>query len=182
MAADALTPPSPVPTNLHGAPGADSSEEPIWEREKPCGREWKPGLALLRALRDYQGARNFFSRGIATLRHRFWSAVAGCDIPLNSRIAGGFMIPHPNGVVIHPEAEIGTNVLIFQQVTIGAGGPIDGAPRICSGAMIGAGSKVLGGIRIGKNAKIGANAVVLQDIPDGGTAVGIPARIISCNY
>lgn len=179
MAANALTPPSPVPTISHGTDGATSSDEPNWEREKPCGREWKPGLSLLRALRDYHKARHPITRGIATLRHRFWSAVAGCDIPLNSRIAGGFMIPHPNGIVIHPEAEIGANVLIFQQATIGAGGPIDGAPRICSGAMIGAGAKVLGGIRIGKNAKIGANAVVLNDIPDGATAVGIPAKIVS---
>lgn len=89
------------------------------------------------------------------------------------------MIPHPNGIVIHPDADIGPNVLIFQQATIGAGGPIDGAPQIGSGAMIGAGAKILGGIRVGKNAKIGANAVVLNDIPDGATAVGIPARILS---
>lgn len=179
MAANALTPPSPAPTFSHGTDGADSSEEPIWDREKPFGREWKPGLSLLRSLRDYQRARNPITKGIATLRHRFWSAIAGCDIPLNSRIAGGLLIPHPTGIVIHPEAEIGANVLIFQQATIGAGGPIDGAPRIGAGAMIGAGAKILGGISIGKNAKIGANAVVLNDIPDGATAVGIPARVLS---
>ena len=36
-----------------------------------------------------------------------------------------------------------------------------------------------GGVRIGNNARIGANAVVLIDIPDGCTAVGVPAKIIS---
>ena len=28
-------------------------------------------------------------------------------------------MPHPNGIVIHPDAEIGPNCLLFQQVTIG---------------------------------------------------------------
>jgi serine O-acetyltransferase len=182
MAAHILSKPCSVSTTNRNGDLAPTSVEPNWEREKPCGREWKPGLFLLKSLRDYQRAKNPLTRGITTIRHRFWSAVAGCDIPLNSRIAGGLMIPHPIGIVIHPEAEIGANVLIFQQATIGAGGPVDGAPRIGSGVMIGAGAKILGGICIGKDARIGANAVVLSDIPEGATAVGIPAKIISCNY
>jgi serine O-acetyltransferase len=44
--------------------------------------------------------------------------------------------------------------------------------------LVGGGAKVLGAIRIGDNARIGANAVVLRDVPDGATAVGVPARII----
>jgi len=37
---------------------------------------------------------------------------------------------------------------------------------------------VLGPITVGEGAKIGSNAVVVRDVPAGGTAVGIPARII----
>jgi serine O-acetyltransferase len=44
--------------------------------------------------------------------------------------------------------------------------------------MVGVGAKVLGPITVGNDARIGANAVVLRDVPDGGTAVGVPARII----
>jgi serine O-acetyltransferase len=43
---------------------------------------------------------------------------------------------------------------------------------------VGTGAKLLGGIHIGHNVRIGANAVVLKDIPDGATAVGVPAQII----
>jgi serine O-acetyltransferase len=43
---------------------------------------------------------------------------------------------------------------------------------------IGAGAKLLGGITVGDHVKIGANAVVISDVPDGATAIGIPARII----
>jgi serine O-acetyltransferase len=111
------------------------------------------------------------------LHHRFWSAVCGADIPLNSQLGGGLILTHPNGIVIHPGAKVGVNCLIFQQVTIGVG-TIPGLPTIAGHVDIGAGAKILGGIHIGAHAMIGANAVVLQDVPGGATAVGIPARIL----
>ena len=46
--------------------------------------------------------------------------MTGADIPLNCKLGGGLQLPHPNGIVIHPDAEIGPNCLLFQQVTIGA--------------------------------------------------------------
>jgi serine O-acetyltransferase len=111
------------------------------------------------------------------LRHRFWSVVTGADIPLNCRIGGGLLIPHPNGIVIHPEAEIGANCLIFQQVTIGSRGK-GGVPVIEGHVDIGAGAKILGPARVGAHARIGANAVVTGDVPRGATAAGTPAAIL----
>jgi serine O-acetyltransferase len=102
--------------------------------------------------------------------------VTGADIPLNCKLGGGLMLPHPNGIVIHPDAEIGPNCLLFQQVTLGGGA--GGAPRIGGHVDIGAGAKILGAVTIGRHAQIGANAVVLDDVPDGATAVGVPARVI----
>jgi serine O-acetyltransferase len=102
--------------------------------------------------------------------------VSGADIPINTRIGGGLLIPHPNGVVIHSDAEIGINCLLFQQATIGTRG--GGAPRVGNHVDIGAGARVLGSIRVGDYARIGANAVVLEDVPRDKTAVGIPARIL----
>jgi serine O-acetyltransferase len=80
--------------------------------------------------------------------------------------------------VIHPDSIIGVNCLIFQQVTIGAGGTVPGVPTIGGHVDVGAGARILGGVTIGNHARIGANAVVLQDVPEGATAVGVPARII----
>ncbi len=111
-----------------------SADIPDWTRESPR-QFWDPGRQLLRSLRGYQ---SWQSRGGVlgrvlcrwyVLRHRFWGVVTGADIPLNCRIGGGLLIPHPNGIVIHPEAEIGVNCLIFQQVTIGTRGK-GGAPII----------------------------------------------------
>ena len=102
--------------------------------------------------------------------------VTGADIPLGSKIAGGLLIPHPNGIVIHPDAEIGPNCLLFQQVTIGTAE--GGVPRLGGHVDVGAGAKLIGPITIGDHARIGANAVVTRDVPAGATAVGIPARIL----
>jgi serine O-acetyltransferase len=109
------------------------------------------------------------------LRYRFWSVVTGAEIPLNCNIGGGLLINHPNGIVIHPEARIGVNCLILQQVTVGTRDKT-GVPDIGGHVDIGAGAKILGPVRIGDHAKIGANAVVVSDVPSGAVAVGIPAK------
>ncbi len=79
------------------------------------------------------------------LRHRFWSVVTGADIPLGSRIDGGLLLPHPNGVVIHPHARVGPNCLIFQQVTLGTGGSSRACRPSAGHVDIGAGARILGG-------------------------------------
>lgn len=147
-----------------------------WSRERRA-RFWDPGRQLLASIRGYQRAQGGWGRGWHGLCHRFWSVVAGAEIPLNSQIGGGLLIPHPNGIVIHPGATIGPNCLIFQQVTLGA--DEGGAPIIGGHVDIGAGAKILGAVRIGDHARIGANAVVLADVPAGATAVGIPARVVT---
>ncbi len=159
-----------------------SPSTPDWSREAKSFWVWSPSRSLLASLRSYQRHRGRRSplhvalRMLATLRHRFWSVVTGADIPLNSIIGGGLLMPHPNGIVIHPDARIGPNCLIFQQVTIGFRG--SGLPTIGGHVDIGAGAKILGGIVLSDHAQIGANAVVLIDVPEGRIAVGIPASLV----
>jgi len=144
-----------------------------WSRERlAAGKWWEPSKRLLKSIRDYQRSRSKW----AVLRHRFWSVVTGADIPVNSRIGGGLLLPHPQGIVIHPDAEIGPNCLLFQQVTIGA--DTRGIPRLGAHVDVGAGARIIGPVRIGDYARIGANAVVTIDVPKGATAVGVPARIV----
>jgi len=177
--------PAPVRRPAAATPRpAISATVPDWAREYKAPFAWSPPYALLASLRDYQRWRsgNVLQRAVlmrwAVLRHRFWSVITGADLPLNTRIAGGLKLTHPNGVVVHPAADIGPNCLLFQQVTLGTGGKIPGAPRLVGHNAIGAGAKILGGVTIGAHAKVGANAVVLCDVPEGATAVGIPARIV----
>lgn len=146
-------------------------------------RYWDPSVRLIESLRDYQravrsgGTLGTVRAKLAVLRHRFWSAVTGADIPLNTWSLGeGLELPHPNGVVIHPDSEVGANCRIFQQVTLGTG-PIAGLPRIGADVHIGAGAKIIGGVVIGDRAVIGANSVVISDVPADMTAAGIPAEL-----
>jgi len=156
-----------------------SAREPDWSREKPS-RFWDPGRKLLRSIRRYQhlkSRKNPLARALSwccVIQHHFWSAVTGADIPLNSKIGGGLLIPHPNGIVFHPGVVIGPNCLIYQQVTLGSNGK--GLPRIGGHVDIGAGAKILGPVTIGNDARVGANAVVTRDVKPGITVVGIPAK------
>lgn len=163
-----------------------SAEHPDWSREHKACWEWSPSKSLLRSIRRYHAANHVWFpiarlfKIIAIIQYRFWSILTGADIPINTQIGGGLLIPHPNGIVIHPDVSIGPNCLILQQVTLGSD-ERGGTPIIDGHVDIGAGAKLIGGIRVGKHAKIGANAVVLQDVPAYATAVGIPARIILKN-
>jgi serine O-acetyltransferase len=157
-----------------------SADEPDWSREVRSG--WAPSRALLGTIRSYQalqtrrGILPRLLRHVCVLRHRFWSVVTGADVPLNARIGGGLLLPHANGIVIHPDAVIGPNCLLFQQVTIGA--TQGGVPRIGGHVDIGAGAKIIGPITIGNHVLVGANAVVTRDVPAGCVVAGIPARIV----
>lgn len=168
--------------NTAGADGVSASV-PDFSRESKAWFAWHPSRSLVASIRSYQkhrASRNplrVLAKKIAVIRHRFWSVVTGADIPLNCQIGGGLLMPHPNGIVVHPAAVIGPNCLIFQQVTIGHRGA--GVPAIGGHVDIGAGAKVLGPVTIGDHAVIGANAVVLTDVPAGAAAVGIPAKLIS---
>lgn len=159
-----------------------SAELPDWSREELNRGRWEPSRKLLASLRDYQrlsgksGPATAVTRKIAVLRHRFWSAVTGADIPLNCHIEGGLLLPHPSGVVIHPDARIGPNCLLMQGVTVGSNR--QGVPTLKGHVDVGPGAKILGKLVIGEHAVVGANAVVLQDVPDGTVVVGVPAKVI----
>jgi serine O-acetyltransferase len=163
--------------------GARPRGQADWSREHCPPFSWQPSRQLLQVLRAYTRAKQrgdllslAYSK-LLVLRHRFWSVVTGADIPLNTRhIEGGLLMPHPSGVVIHPDVRIGPNCCIAQQVTLGTGSR-PGVPRLGSHVDIGAGAKILGGVTIGDHAVVGANAVVLEDVPPFALAVGVPATI-----
>ncbi|HUO08522.1 MAG TPA: serine acetyltransferase [Phycisphaerae bacterium] len=159
------------------------AREADWSRERIGWLRWSPGGRLVRAIRSYQrwrawGVWGTPLRWMAAVRVRLWNMLCGCDVPPDAQLGGGLIFPHANGIILHPNVQVGVNCMIFQQVTIGIRGSEPGAPRIGGHVDIGAGAKILGGIVIGDHAQIGANAVVLTDVPAGATAVGVPARII----
>ena len=110
--------------------------------------------------------------------------ITGIDIHPKAKIGNKFFIDHGDGVVIGETAEIGDDVLIYQQVTLGGTGSSHGKrhPTVGNGVIIGAGAKVLGNIKIGDSVRIGAGSVVLDDVPDNCTVVGVPGRIVQQKF
>ena len=105
--------------------------------------------------------------------------LTGVEIHPAAKIGTGFFIDHGMGVVIGETAEIGTNCLLYQGVTLGGTGKEKGKrhPTLANNVTVGAGAKILGAITIGNNAVIGANSVILKPVPDNAISVGVPGRI-----
>jgi serine O-acetyltransferase len=109
----------------------------------------------------------------------------GIEIHPGARIGKRFFIDHGAGVVIGETAEIGDNVMLYHQVTLGATGwwkhREDGRakrhPTIEDNVTIGVGASVLGPVTIGHDSKIGAMALVLENIPPGSIVVAQSAKL-----
>lgn len=106
--------------------------------------------------------------------------VTGIEIHPAARIGRRLFIDHGQGIVIGETAEIGDDVLLYQQVTLGGTGKEKGKrhPTLGNNVIVGAGAKILGNITIGDNVRVGAGSVVIQNVPEYSTVVGIPARIV----
>jgi len=112
---------------------------------------------------------NHFSRFLTTV-----------DIHPGAKIGRNFFIDH-GFTVIGETAEIGDNVTIYQNVTLGGTNPTNGVggkrhPTVKDNVIIGSGAQVIGPITVGARARIGANAVVTDEVPEGATTVGLKAR------
>ncbi len=116
---------------------------------------------------------NFFSVAkfdlIARIISQFARFLTGIEIHPGAKIGKNLFIDHGMGVVIGETSEIGDNVTIYHNATLGGISPsinsneqrnIKRHPTLKDNVVVGSGAQVLGPIVIGKNAKIGSNAVV----------------------
>jgi bifunctional UDP-N-acetylglucosamine pyrophosphorylase/glucosamine-1-phosphate N-acetyltransferase len=72
-----------------------------------------------------------------------------------------------------------------EDANIGAGtitANFDGVQKnrteIGDGAFVGVDTMLVAPVKLGKGARTGAGSVVTKDVPEGATAVGVPARVI----
>lgn len=96
------------------------------------------------------------------------------DIPAKTVIGKGFKIEHIGGIVINPQAVLGDNVTILNNVLIGMEkrGKRAGNPIIGNHVYIATGAVIVGKIRIGNNVLIAANSFVNHDVPDNSIVIG----------
>jgi serine O-acetyltransferase len=117
---------------------------------------------------------------LARMVNHFARFLTAIDIHPGAKIGRNFFIDH-GFTVVGETAEIGDDVTIYQNVTLGGTNPSTGEggkrhPTIRDRVVIGSGAQILGPIEVGEGAKVGANAVVTRDVAAGATVVGIPAK------
>jgi serine O-acetyltransferase len=107
----------------------------------------------------------------------------GVDIHPGALLGRRLFIDHAAGVVIGETAIVGSDVTMYQGVTLGGTGKGHGKrhPTVCDGVFIGNNANILGDITVGENSRVGAGSVVLSDVPPNSTVVGVPAHIIYRN-
>jgi serine O-acetyltransferase len=132
---------------------------------------------------------------LAHALYRLKAALQRRGVPLLPRLAhklamatgqvsiGDPVVMEPGVYIVHGQVvidgltEVKRGAVISPWVTIGLRGGELAGPTIGPNVSVGTGAKILGNVSVGAGARIGANAVVLDDVPEGSTAVGIPARI-----
>lgn len=158
-----------------GDPAAASIEEVVFSY---------PGIRALTAHRIahvlYEEEVPMIPRIIAEHAH----GETGIDIHAGARIGARFFIDHGTGVVIGETTEIGDDVKIYQDVTLGAlsvrreriqrdSGREKRHPTIGDRVTIYSGAKILGGKTvIGAGSVIGGNAWIVESVPPNSRVFG----------
>ena len=106
--------------------------------------------------------------------------LTGIEIHPGATIGRRFFIDHGMGVVIGETAQIGDDCTLYHGVTLGGTSWKKGKrhPTLMNNVVVGAGAKVLGPITVNSGARVGSNAVITHDVPENGTVVGVPGRLV----
>jgi serine O-acetyltransferase len=122
-------------------------------------------------------------RLVARLLSQVGRFFTGVDIHPGALLGRRLFIDHATGVVIGETTIVGSDVTLYQGVTLGGTGKGHGKrhPTVCDGVFIGNNANVLGNITVGENSRVGAGSVVLSDVPPNSTVVGVPAHIVYRN-
>ncbi len=110
--------------------------------------------------------------------------LTGIEIHPGAVIGRRFFIDHGMGVVIGETSEIGNDVTLYHDVTLGGVSLEKGKrhPTLGDKVVVGAGAKILGAIEIGEGSRVGANAVVVKTVPPDSVVVGIPGQVVKRSH
>lgn len=121
------------------------------------------------AVWNYRISHWLWNRNIKLLARMFSNRArrrTGIEIHPGATIGRRFFIDHGIGVVIGETAEIGDDVMLYHNVTLGARRFATGKrhPTIGNRVIIGAGAKILGPVNIADDARVSYNSVVIEDV------------------
>ena len=95
---------------------------------------------------------------------------------VRTRVGRGSRVPHVSylgDTDLGEDANIGAGT-----ITANFDGTNKNRTKIGDGAFVGVDTMLVAPVKLGKGARTGAGSVVTKDVPDGATAVGVPARVV----
>ena len=95
---------------------------------------------------------------------------------VRSKVGRGSAVPHVSylgDTDLGEDANIGAGT-----ITANFDGKNKNRTVIGDGAFVGVDTMLVAPVKLGKGSRTGAGSVVTKDVPDGATAVGVPARVI----
>lgn len=102
------------------------------------------------------------------------SVGAGCSIGAGAVVNARAVLRA--GTIVNTRAVVEHDCTVGPFAHIAPGAILCGSVRVGEGAQVSAGAVVIPARSVGARAMIGAGAVVVRDVPEGATAVGVPAR------
>ena len=133
---------------------------------------YQPMFAAVVLIRISQWCYRIKLKPLAYLVTRLNDFLHGIWVGPRVEIGPGFFLGHARGLIINPNTKIGKNCVILQRVSIGGKNVVIG-----DNVFIGAGASIISSkefgnpLRIGNNAKIGAAALIMSDVPDNAVMV-----------
>jgi UDP-N-acetylbacillosamine N-acetyltransferase len=147
------------------------------------------GASIIVAIGDAQTRRRILESHVSAGRETV-SIVHPSAVVSPSAKLGKAVFVGPNAVV-NVEAQLGDGVIVNSRAivehhcVVGAfahiapGSALGGGVRVGESTLVGIGASVLPGVSIGSGCTVGAGSVVREDVADGLTVVGSPARAVA---
>ena len=140
-----------------------------------------PGFAVVVRYRFSVATRRFgwVGKVLSKLIWRRNVRVSGCYLSPSSCIGPGLFLPHATAIVVGDGVVAGSDLHLYQSVTLGQRGAL--YPCLGSGVVVYSGACVLGPVHLGDGVVVGANAVVLRDVVAHTAVGGVPARELAAS-